>query len=271
MCSILDLFGIIVTILSNLTVASLPSVDIGDLNGSGGILEILAAGALVVRLVAVFGAGSAAFGNRSQMILADVTGFRYENDQANGTNLILIFSCGSTGSMGLNSVVLGAILTLVSVTGFLLGIAPLGGVELVVAHFGAYPRDRADFCTECAVVVVFLCVLTVSACACYEVCVICDLFGEAVSTKGGTGPACSSDLVTVSAIVVILLGTLTVGAGTCYEVRCIFKFFTEAVLASLGAGIELVGSVRIVLGICTANGASIPVNIVFGALGSCGL
>ena len=85
--------------------------------------------------------------------------------------------------MGLNGVMLGTILTLVSVTGFLLGIAPLGGVELVVAHFGAYPRDRADFCTECAVVVVFLCVLTVSACACYEVCVICDLFGEAVSTK----------------------------------------------------------------------------------------
>ena len=102
-------------------------------------------------------------------------------------------------------------------------------------------------------------------------CVICDLFGEAVSSKGGTGPACSSDLVTVSAIVVILLGTLTVGAGTCYEVRCIFKSFTEAVLASLGAGIELIGCIGIVLCICTANGASIPVNIVFGALGGCGL
>ena len=200
-----------------------------------------------------------------------MTGLRCKNDQAYGTDLILILGCGSAGSMRLNSVVLGAILTLVSVTGFLLGIAPLGGVELVVAHFGAYPRDRADFCTECAVVVVFLCILTVSACACYEVCVICDLFGEAVNTKGGTGPDGSSDLITVSAIVVILLGTLTVSAGTCYEVRCIFKFFTEAVLASLGAGVELIDSIGIVLCICTANGASIPVNIVFGALGGCGL
>ena len=72
MCSILDLFGIIVTILSDLTVANLPSVDIGDLNGSSSILKIFATLTLIMCFVAVLGAGSAAFGNRSQMVFTDV-------------------------------------------------------------------------------------------------------------------------------------------------------------------------------------------------------